>query len=300
MASGDVVRTGGQHSRRDFLKGAGLVAGGLALGGVAGYAANEAISEDGSSEETTSTDGGAAAQTVPPLDESEIPLSGLTFFSIAQARTIQAMTARIFPSDEESPGALEAGVVYYIDQQLGGSWGMGYQWYMQGPFAPGEATQGWQYHLAPADAYQTAIRSIDEHCQEQYQLVFIELSPELQDEVITALAAGEITTFKGIAGHDFFGLLRENTLEGMYCDPMYRGNHNMVGWRLKRYPGSYVTYRDSITSQEFIELAPQPLAEGHLGTLNPEDSGTSGIVDHPVGHHNNLHPLDPQSYQAHN
>ncbi len=35
----------------------------------------------------------------------------------------------------------------------------------------------------------------------------------------------------------FFNLVREHTLEGMFCDPYYGGNANFVGWDLLGYPG---------------------------------------------------------------
>ena len=35
----------------------------------------------------------------------------------------------------------------------------------------------------------------------------------------------------------FFGMLRGHTLQGTFCDPIYGGNANMVGWDLIGYPG---------------------------------------------------------------
>jgi len=35
----------------------------------------------------------------------------------------------------------------------------------------------------------------------------------------------------------FFNLVREHTLEGMFCDPYYGGNADFVGWDLLGYPG---------------------------------------------------------------
>ena len=295
MSEQEAPGTGRQQTRRDFLKNAGLVAGGVAVGGAAGFAVNEALSDEDSA---GAADGDLPESTLPPLDQSEIPLKSLTYLSIPNARTIQALTARIFPSDDETPGALEAGVVYFIDQQLGGAWGAGDQWYMEGPFMPGEPTQGWQHHLTPREVYQAGIRFIDEHCQETFGEGFVDLGIEQQDEVVGALANGQIETFRGIAPSDFFAILRENTLEGMYYDPMYGGNHNMVGWRLKQYPGSYVSYRDLIASSDFIELTPQPLAEGHLGSLETDVDESEGSLHSDHGAHHHAHPLDATARQS--
>jgi gluconate 2-dehydrogenase gamma chain len=45
--------------------------------------------------------------------------SSFRFFTEAEARTLDAMLARIIPSDD-APGAREAGVIHYIDRQLTG------------------------------------------------------------------------------------------------------------------------------------------------------------------------------------
>jgi gluconate 2-dehydrogenase subunit 3-like protein len=53
----------------------------------------------------------------------------------------------------------------------------------------------------------------------------------------------------------FFNLVREHTLQGMFCDPYYGGNANFVGWDLLGYPG--VRTAVSPDQQRLgIELAP--------------------------------------------
>ena len=47
----------------------------------------------------------------------------LRFFTPSEAHVIAAAAARIFPSDDSGPGATEAGVILYIDRQLGGPYG---------------------------------------------------------------------------------------------------------------------------------------------------------------------------------
>ena len=39
----------------------------------------------------------------------------------------------------------------------------------------------------------------------------------------------------------FFNLVRGHTLQGTFCDPIYGGNANMVGWDLIGYPGVRLT-----------------------------------------------------------
>ena len=44
----------------------------------------------------------------------------------------------------------------------------------------------------------------------------------------------------------FFSMVRGHTLQGTFCDPIYGGNANMVGWDLIGYPG----VRLSVTAAE--------------------------------------------------
>ncbi len=49
---------------------------------------------------------------------------------------VEALAETIFPTDSNGPGAKEAGVIYFIDNMLAGSYGQasGKWWFMQGPF----------------------------------------------------------------------------------------------------------------------------------------------------------------------
>jgi gluconate 2-dehydrogenase gamma chain len=41
---------------------------------------------------------------------------------------------------------------------------------------------------------------------------------------------------------EFFGAVRLHTIEGMFCDPMYGGNRNAIGWKLIGFPGAQWGY----------------------------------------------------------
>ncbi|WP_049907098.1 gluconate 2-dehydrogenase subunit 3 family protein [Halovivax asiaticus] len=253
------------------------------------------------------------------LDEVEVDPRGLQYFTIQQARVVHDLTGRIYPSDDLGPGAPEAGVVYFIDHQLNSAWGRGEQWYMEGPFAGRDPTdpfqnegvstdeetdvpwaettpaqtQGWQYPLTPNEAYDRGIAAIEAHVQSTYDAsTYTELDGDQQDEVVAALEADEVETFEGtgIAAGDFFALLYQNTLEGMFSDPMYGGNREMVGWRLKGFPGTpgaLGSYRELITDDEYIELA-----EGDYRKL-ADDVASLGIDS------DNEVPANEQSEQGH-
>jgi gluconate 2-dehydrogenase gamma chain len=142
----------------------------------------------------------------------------LRFFSQAEALIVAAAASRIFPSDDSGPGAREAGVVIYIDRQLAGPWGRDLHRYTQAPFdedAPPE--MGYQGQATPQQIYRRALKDLKG---------FDQLPPAEQDSKLAQ-----------IEGSLFFELLRRNTIEGMFCDPIHGGNADMVGWQLIGFPG---------------------------------------------------------------
>ncbi len=54
------------------------------------------------------------------MSESASPMPPLMFFNRHQAGVVDAMAARIVPSEEGSPGASEAQAIDYIDRALAG------------------------------------------------------------------------------------------------------------------------------------------------------------------------------------
>ncbi|MEI8308882.1 MAG: gluconate 2-dehydrogenase subunit 3 family protein [Chloroflexales bacterium] len=262
-----------KHSRRNFLKSVGAVASGMVVAGVAGCApVAPAPTAAPPTPAATVIPTAPVPPAIPPtaapvVEAAAIPELGLTYFSMPQAAVIQAMSARIFPTDENGPGALEAGVVYFIDRQMSTPWAVGAEWYMQGPFVAGEPTQGWQFNLTPRQIYTYGIQFVEVYCNRQYTAGFAKLTPGQQDEVVKALFENRVDTFQGFTGAAFIDLVRQGTLEGLYSDPTWGGNHNMVGWKLKRYPGAQVT--TDMTAKEFIELPPITLATGHIGSIRP-------------------------------
>ena len=52
------------------------------------------------------------------------PLGGFEYFNTFQADIVNAAAGRIVPTDDNGPGAVEAGVVYFIDRQLSASYGL--------------------------------------------------------------------------------------------------------------------------------------------------------------------------------
>ena len=58
----------------------------------------------------------------------------LTLNPITERPVVEALAEAIIPSDASGPGAKEAGVIYFIDRMLAGSYGKAGNMFMQGPF----------------------------------------------------------------------------------------------------------------------------------------------------------------------
>lgn len=170
---------------------------------------------------------------------------GLKYFTEAEAKMVEAMAERIFPADDGTPGATDAHVVNYIDGQLHGPWGKGQREYRSAPFLQPQSTgHGWQYDLTPAEAYRNALLQLENYVQNKYGKGFANLTATQQDAVLTALEGGTITAMANPNALDFWTLFHENVLEGLFADPLYGGNHNMVGWRWVGFPGDPLAYGD--------------------------------------------------------
>ena len=69
----------------------------------------------------------------------------------------------------------------------------------------------------------------------------------------------------GLLSQEFFFLLQRSTIEGVYSDPLYGGNKNMDGWRMKEFPGAQASYMGVIDSEDFVKMDPVSLKnyQGH-------------------------------------
>jgi len=151
--------------------------------------------------------GAAAAQTPRPITRE--PLETLT---PSEADVLEAITARLIPTDPDSPGAAEARAAHYIDRALGGA-------------------------LASfRDGYRAGLASVDAFARESRGAAFAQLPISDQDAVLTAMERDEAGGFPG-GSAAFFSTVLAHTLQGTFADPHYGGNRNFAGWDLMGYPG---------------------------------------------------------------
>lgn len=186
------------------------------------------------------------AANVPPAPPNKAP-GTYVFFTAAEAAFVEAASARLIPQDELGAGAIEAGVPGFIDSQLAGDYGQASRWYMQGPWAAGEPTQGYQTRMTPAALYRAAIREVDAAVgQSPNRSVFSALNAADQDQWLERLEKGDVALPTADA-KTFFTMLLQNTKEGFWSDPVYGGNRDMVGWKLIGFPGARYDYREYVS-----------------------------------------------------
>lgn len=243
-------------SRRDFMKTTGIATGTLIGGGIIGGLVGYNVNKDSGTNQTTGEQQGHGNG-----QGQDHPVNvGLKFFSTMTAfNVLSQATERIFPEDDLGPGAIGLGVPYFIDNQLAGAYGMNAKEYMQGPFADGASTQGYQSRLTRAEIFAQGVAKLDEEARTRFQKGFAELEPEQMDEILTAFQKGEVEMM-AVTSDFFFKLLRQATLEGAYADPIYNGNQNMDGWRMKGFPGHQYSYIGQIENEEFQKIDPQSIS----------------------------------------
>src|SRR5215472_2164759 len=149
----------------------------------------------------------AAKSAAPPKFE---------FFSADEAKEIDAITSRIIPADD-TPGAHEAGVVYFIDRGL------------------------ITFSVDEQKTYREGLPELQSRVAEMFQgkSKFSELTPEQQDEVLHSFddssqqgqrQRGGLRSRPG--AQNFFETLRQHTIAGFLIDPDYGGNRDAAGWKV--------------------------------------------------------------------
>jgi gluconate 2-dehydrogenase gamma chain len=120
------------------------------------------------------------------------------FFTPEQAVEVEAIAAQIIPTDD-TPGAREARVIYFIDRALA-------------TFATEERA-----------ALVEGLNDLQKKARKRFGKAkrFSDLSSGQQTELL-----------KRIEKSQFFELVRTMTILGMFSNPEYGGNHDQIGWKL--------------------------------------------------------------------
>ena len=228
-------------NRRGFIVGAAATP----LAGLAGGAqAQEPAAQQPASQQPGAPPAAAGPEHAPPSTED----GARVWFNNAEADMVAALVDRLIPPSPSGPGAVESGVVTFIDRQLAGAYGAGAGWYMRGPFAEGTPSQGWQFSLTPARVYRLSLEALGRVVQAEHGKPVSELSPEERDALLTRMEKQPFD-LGGLPSTVFFEQLLANVNEGYFADPLYGGNRGGAVWKQIGYPGANPVLTDLVTSK---------------------------------------------------
>jgi len=154
----------------------------------------------------------AAAEHAHQAAKSSAPRK-FQFFTPEEAVEIDAISARIIPSDE-TPGAREAGVVYFIDRALT------------------------TFAVDDQKTYREGLPSLQARVRELFPSVekFSSAAPEQQDQILHSLddqtGPARRHSRPGGASSSFFQAIRVHTIVGFLVEPDSGGNRDGVGWKV--------------------------------------------------------------------
>jgi len=174
--------------------------------------------------------------------------TGYLFFTPGEAASIEAIVGRLIPNDEVGPGAVEAGVPFFLDRQLAGRFGRGDHYFLGGPWPKGTPEQGYQSRFSPAQLYRAAITAVEEYVGANFHgASFSKLVAADADTVLRGIESGAIKLTGGVDSKSFFAMLLQNTKEGYFSDPIYGGNRNMAAWKMIGFPGAHYDYKEWVS-----------------------------------------------------
>ncbi|GAB4073728.1 gluconate 2-dehydrogenase subunit 3 family protein [Barrientosiimonas marina] len=264
---------GHDPTRRKFLKNTGIAAGGVVGGSLLGGFLTDQF--------TSETDEKA---TDNKQSQTDYPKARQFFMRLADFHVLAAASERILPKDDNGPGAVELHVPYYIDKQLAGQWGKNASDYRQGPFAEFKQVESMkgkkeesqptnppyvfnktetdlqrhQSRMTRGEIMIDGLRKMDQESQQRFDTTFDEANEDQQTKILQDMQSGDIQ-MSGVAAQNFFVLLRTMTLEGAFSDPLYGGNRDMEGWKMKEFPGAQTSYKNIIEKDEFVNMKPVSL-----------------------------------------
>jgi gluconate 2-dehydrogenase gamma chain len=135
--------------------------------------------------------------------------AGWRFFTDAEAMLVDAIAEQIIPPDEW-PGGKDSGATNFIDKQLVGP----YKRYQE--------------------VYRKGLSAIQESCNVIYQKKFEELPWDEQTIFLEKMESGLMkeSTWAGGFDKEFFGLIRDHSMQSYYGSQIHCGNKNKMSYRM--------------------------------------------------------------------
>jgi gluconate 2-dehydrogenase gamma chain len=180
------------------------------------------------------------------------------FLTREEALAVEAIVDTFVPKDDVGPGAVELGVVGFIDRRLAGSYGVHATLFMAGPFASGTPQQGEQSSLVPRDTWRLGLADLQAHCLRNLgNRRFEALSAAERDAVLHQVRDGKIA-FPSIPARAFLSQAFNDTMDGYFSDPIHGGNAGMGSWKMVGFPGPFRNYSEDIERYRDRKFADAP------------------------------------------
>lgn len=128
------------------------------------------------------------------------------FFTNDEGVCVIALCEQVIPADNQSGGATDAGVIYYIDMQLLGTF---------------------KEH---ALSYRENLTKLQTYCKKEFGKPFQNLSSEVQINVMKQMERNKIDDKDWKDQSGFFRLIRSHTMQGFYGSPIHGGNKDYMSF----------------------------------------------------------------------
>jgi len=172
----------------------------------------------------------AGAAAAVPIDAiAQATREAFETLTAAEGATLEAIVARLIPTDANGPGAAEARAARYIDRALGG------------------------FLNSFVVVYRTGLAGVESYARSAKGASFTQLSAHDQDALLTDMESNAAKGFPAAAL--FFNVVLSHTIQGTFGDPFYGGNANFVGWDLLGYPGIRLT---ASANDQRMDVSPAP------------------------------------------
>jgi len=134
---------------------------------------------------------------------------GWRFFTPHEAKLVEAICEQIVPADQD-PGARDAGVVFFIDRQL------------VGPYVRFQSK------------YRQGLVSIQQTSRKTFGNTFEQLAFDDQTTLLKSIEAGKAPKdlWRDPGQQEFFGLVRDHTMQGFYGSPRHGGNREYASYKM--------------------------------------------------------------------
>ena len=165
------------------------------------------------------------------------PAPAHSFLNFEEQAFVESLVDHMVPADAHTPKGTDLGLNVFIDRALASGWGNGERLYMQGPWPKGVPNQGYQLPLTPAQLYRAGIPAANAFCVKAYGKPFDKITEAQREQFLLDWQAGRVQFADGPPAREFFDMLYENVMQGLFADPLYGGNRDKAGWKMLGFPG---------------------------------------------------------------